>query len=422
MRVILLLLLFTFIAGLVCANDFYIGKFRWNDDDPNDPYWHAPAPDKLVGLIDLRPIADQAELGGVPRGYGVFEYSEPVQRPSFIKIGTDPDGVVAIPKLNEIETLFGTNNIPSGTTVSELIDKLLSTHNTDKLCPVNMPDRTLHTRVRLGGREIKKHKVVPLTGPRWPRILNRIHNKYLRYTQRPDPDFKRRMLTVWMEKYNVQDHTIFIPEGEPIVTPLPHNTTITESFNTADSDTLGPDLSWTEISGDIDISSNAFVTGSDAVAGNAMANSDLSTSDNYAKIDVTDLSRVTNYALVGIRCRHVSSAASSSDVMAYGMRIYDSGNDYHRIEKIVSGSSTAISGPTLFTFSNPDEIKIEADGSTIKGYLNGAEVHSVTDTAIASGTRGGLVTYTGHSNDSISGDNFEAGDIAVARRNPMIIS
>src|SRR3990167_831503 len=66
--------------------------------------------------------------------------------------------------------------------------------------------------------------------------------------------------------------------------PIRGGSTIVESFNTADSDTLGPNLSWTELSGDADVVSTqlSILTRTSSAAG-ARADSDLATDDHYCE-------------------------------------------------------------------------------------------------------------------------------------------
>lgn len=181
-------------------------------------------------------------------------------------------------------------------------------------------------------------------------------------------------------------------------------TVLTENFNKADSDILGPNLSWTEISGDWDVVSNechkvANVTSTEY----CRAESDLASSNNYCQAKLTQAANVFS----GPCCRFSSSANTfyatytrSSDMM---------------ITKFIAGVQTDLaSGGAGYTQNST--VKVEANGSTIKAYKDAVEQVSVTDTSIATGLRGGLMSY-----NLGQFDDWEAGDIAPPLEIPHVV-
>ena len=58
-------------------------------------------------------------------------------------------------------------------------------------------------------------------------------------------------------------------------------------------------------------------------------------------------------------------------------------------------------------------MKVEADGSTIKAYLNGTEQVSTVDTAITGNLRTGITLFKGVG-ETARGNGFEAADLSPA--------
>jgi len=191
---------------------------------------------------------------------------------------------------------------------------------------------------------------------------------------------------------------------------LSGGSTITESFNTADSDTLGPDLSWTELVGDIDIVSNAaksITTGSECIA---RADSDLATSNVYSQASV-NYSGTSNPTDAGIIVRKDSSATLTFYLAASN---YRGASNQLGLWKSIAGTYTNLSSAS-FTFTPPHTVRCEASGSSLTLLMDGAvKIGPVTNTAIAAGTRCGLRGYIATAGSYVTWDSFEAGDLAVA--------
>jgi len=71
------------------------------------------------------------------------------------------------------------------------------------------------------------------------------------------------------------------------------------------------------------------------------------------------------------------------------------------------------------TITQDDVIRVEVSGSSIKGYINGVEKVSATDTSITTGTRGGIRSYKQGSDDT-KGDSYIISDLASATRRIII--
>lgn len=232
-----------------------------------------------------------------------------------------------------------------------------------------------------------------------------------------DPQHYRRILDYWCDKYGLDKRTGWQGIVPPSLRnqfpgPLPHQTTITESFNKADSDTLGPDLTWTEVDGDWDVVSNAArlessSPGSGGTFRSAFADTDLSGSDHYSQVNVTSIGSGNDDTLAGPGCRGTFLASETY----YDCVVYQN-NDTVYLDKTVTNVLTVLTN-TAITLAIPEVYKIEANGSTIKAYQAGVERLSTTDTSISSNTKCGIVGYFGVTQKPTV-DAFQASDLTVA--------
>lgn len=216
-------------------------------------------------------------------------------------------------------------------------------------------------------------------------------------------------------KYALRDNDYRAIQGsEPDELPLLPTTTITESFNTADSTTLGPDLSWTEDSGGDpwEVFSNTARTKSNTTLGTmrvARADSDLSGDDVYSQADI--VSRPIATSQLGLSARN-----SSSVIGTYYTGFVDPTAAY--IFKVVSHSFTSLSSAS-YTSSNGETMYFEVNGSSLDFHCGGASRTSVTDSSITGNTRCGIYAIRWSSGTLVSLDPFEAADLAAGLSIPI---
>lgn len=86
-------------------------------------------------------------------------------------------------------------------------------------------------------------------------------------------------------------------------------------------------------------------------------------------------------------------------------------SDTHQLHQVVSQSFTPIGTPFSGTINVGDVVRIEAEGTTIRGKVNGVTVTSATDSGIASGNPG-IFMFDGGTNPAM--DDFAAGDFTAA--------
>lgn len=189
--------------------------------------------------------------------------------------------------------------------------------------------------------------------------------------------------------------------------------TITESFNKADSTTLGPDLSWTEITGDASVVSNQIKLAADGVICLDRANTDLASADHYAQMVLLELARTGAVGVhLGVICRKDSTATAT---FYYYRCLISTTVNQHEMYKDVSGTFTQLGSTDGTDFAAGEVVSVQANGSSITAFRNrSVSVGPVTDTSISGNTRGG-VRGVSSGTDIARGNAFRAGDLSDIR-------
>src|SRR3990167_1358332 len=368
MRKLLLTILLLSVATLARADVYCIGQWVWNKDNPDNPYWEAPhaVGDIVTGSIDLRSIPQMSLAGGTPQGRGLFIYQS-IPSASGLTCFANKDITINSARRTKIENALGISGTTS-TTLKDLIYEILALKGDPtgvaRWKPL-MPGQDGKLKV-IGGRGdgvLKTTQLIPFKGQEWKYVLATIQEDYRQMVKNESFETVGRWLDKLQEDYKIP-YDNFIPDGVIKIAALPHHTTIMESFNTADSDTLGPDLSWTELEGDTDVVSNqASITGSAFCT--ARADSDLSSVDHYSQVDVVTQTNASSPETdSGVMTRKDSSATLTYYT---ALHYYDSNGslqgDY--IQKRVSGTVTNLTNNTT-SRSTTYTLKSQANGSTIK--------------------------------------------------------
>lgn len=345
---------------------FYISKFvgtgrEFDANGVDDPF-RAPV-DTVEGIIDLR--GDSTRQAG----FCLVATSEKVVRPyrqGMLYLGDDPTANLPVALRDKLAARLSLTLAASS--LADVAAELLLNHGTQDM------DRSRWNRLKFEGRD----RVDPVDGRRGK--YREIH-------------LGRR---IWEQYY----------KGGP-------GTAITESFNQADSTTLGPDLTWTEIAGDLETVSNQLQVVAKGSASLARADSDLATDDHYVEIDVTTLTSTGFTAQVGIYCRMPSTADFTGYVANRRLLTTSAADATIELLKVVLGAGTSLAGPTTQAIATPETVRVSGNGSTIKSYTAGTERQSVTDTAITGNVRGGVRVYESASGENAISDNFAAADLAA---------
>jgi hypothetical protein len=172
-------------------------------------------------------------------------------------------------------------------------------------------------------------------------------------------------------------------------------TTFTDDFNRADSTNLG--ANWVEVSGDWSIISNQLSSGSAGGTIILRAAGTMATNDHSAQVTIAATAAVSH----GIWCRGNSNITS-------GYLWRNDGTSWN-LFSVVGGSFTSIGSYAAAAVAG-DIAKVQAVGSTVKGYVNGIQRVSVTDTAVTTGTSVGLRS---ESTSALRFDDFTAADVAT---------
>jgi hypothetical protein len=217
--------------------------------------------------------------------------------------------------------------------------------------------------------------------------------------------------------HGVDDWKEFVPRRLWPHVPgrLPHATTIVDDFTRADGDTIGNQLSWTELVGDFDTVSNQASLTTTATDCFARADSDLSTDDHYAQV----VGRVTDDA--GSTAVYAVFRKDSSATMSFYLFNADFSANTVRLFKCVAGSFTGLGGGavSMTLDANTDYVvKGQANSDdTIVGYIDAVEKQSVTDTSVTGNVRTGIGGF--RTAGSVTFDLFEAADVGGG---PVVIS
>jgi hypothetical protein len=394
---------------------YFIGPWQWVTD--RGPA-HFAMPVEAIGAIDLGTVDEMGTPGNARKGCLCWTADS--------ELGSDYDLVASgdvreIKRTAKIAAMLRktVGTVPGGDSLHDMIfDCLVGAADPDGLTApkpivpgvngwmdLQMPG---HGRVKSQRFEWGKtpHTV------KLKRLLRTEFSQLMKDAEAgklKDQEHHRRVLDAMCEKYGIEDWKEFIEPSRQKDVPgrLKHETTITETFNTADGTTLGPLLTWSEVSGNWTVASNAAVIPIGGVVfGSARAQSDLSSADHYAKVTVVSSDNSSGlFTQVGPSARFNSSAGTY-----YAAVLYRFGNSLN-LQKIVNNVQTGLSGPTI-TVSLPELYEIRCNGSTQKTYQAGVERSSITDTSITGNLRSGICGYT--TAGSATMDDFEASDLAAS--------
>lgn len=393
------------------APGFGVGRYRyvltpwvWETSIAGMPHWRLP--NSSVGGVDLRPLPAQGIAGGTPQGFAFATTMQPVDG---VEVARSLHfGQEAVTTLMRDAWASAMTYRPDGINLVDLLwDQLTAGSDPDGIDGPKplMPGTDGMLKLFVGGHSLVKQErfrfgVHPHTG----KVRDLLQRQFAESWERTNgADHCRRVLDYTCEKYRVEDWREFVPANLRAHVPgrLKHATTITDDFNRSDAGSLGTSAggwSWAEVVGSWAIASNVAFRDDATTDGVARAESDLSSDDHYGQVVASNLF-AESYA-AGV-------ARLSSSATTYYVSIVN--QEANRgLWKVVSGAFTRLATPATEDPNNKSQ-KTEADGSTIKGYSDGVEVASSTDTAITGNLRTGM---TARATNNIA-DNFEAADLAV---------
>lgn len=399
-----------------------LGESTWNAVEPDEPFWQMPRADIGLGNLDLRSLPQCGSPGPVAQGYSLFVLSE---RDDTIGIHLgDLLSHAGTPLKKALKSALGLGENIVADTPLEILWELLTKHadptGQTRWKPL-MPKIDGVMELILGGFSLVKEE--PYNPTDHPLVLDVVREDYRRnreYDLSVGSDHYRRYLQAAMEKYKVPWQEL-IPTGLPLETPLPHGTTLGDTFVDTDNTELsahtatGPNggFGWTELIVDIEIVSNTAENQNAATAAAlARADSDLASDDHYCQVDIVQQGGLTADGTIYRK-------DSTSTATYYHARLNRNGTDNVQLYKVITGTFTQLGSNAAVTVSIPDTIKGQADGSTIKAFFNGTEKISQTNSDITGSVRTGfrMRHSSGWTGTKTRFASFEAADL-VAAGNP----
>lgn len=390
---------------------YVLAPWTWDTSQTGRSFWRLPT--SAVGGVDLRPLPAQGIAGGSPQGF------------AFCAALQSPGGTIIATALHMSETpatagmrsawQSAMGYTPQGATLTDLLwDQLTagSDPSGDSGPKPLVPGTDGQLKLYVSGHSLVKSERFEFgVHPHTNRLRDLLRREFEEQWERTNgDDHCRRCLDFTCKKYRVNDWKEFVPPRLHAHVPgrLPHATTITESFNQADSSTLGPDLTWGEVGANwATVSNQAAKTELVDNQGHyARAESDLSSDDHYSQAALYYPVATTYH---GPACR----VAGGSTVTFYSWATAsEDANGY--LIKFVTGTQTNLVNNAVGSRVDGTLAKIEVDGSALKGYYGGVEKSSTTDTAITGNLRCGLNQFRGSSTGAF--DSFEAADLAAGGR------
>lgn len=357
-------------------------------------------PASCVGYVDLRSISEIQSP--TPQGFAFAASPQPLGGTTLatsLHMGMTP--ATAMIK-SAWQSVMGHN--PQGDTLTDLLwDQLtVGSDPSGGSGPKPLtPDVDGFLRLYVGGHsEVRRERFVWGTHPHTNRLRDLLRLDFRRVFEQ-DQIISRKVLDSWCVKYRINQWQEFVPPSLLPHVPgrLPRATTITESFNKADSTILGPDLTWTELSGDWAVESNRAAKntvngGRDMVR----ADTDLSSDDHYTQVVILG---GTNVTAQGPVCRMTTPNT--------GYTLYNYA-DVLTLTLEFNATPTVLDSLAL-TYNPGDTYKVQADGSTIKAFVNGIERISVTNTTIGGYLRCGMFCFAAPTGGVL--DSFEARDLVT---------
>ena len=422
----------------------YLAPWEWNTTkDPNFPFWDAPLAPACLQRIDLRPLAAQAETGGVPQGFGLFVYDGQVSIPGAVYFGSDmkrafPPQADASGGRDSWKGLLNISEPLEGVTLEDVLWNTLTVHadanGRDRVKPL-VPRANGELSLGLPSLGLARRKKVGPGAAEWNVVVQALQEDYRRLRQEfldgylsgdPRREHYKKVLGTWLLKYGVSDHSAsggFIPPDLPDEGYLEPTTTIGDTFVETSTDTniedhipTGPNAGtgWALVqgsAGDLVVrAAQDDVNRTGGVPASARMTDALSGDDHYAQV------ACTNQINGGGRYTGVTARMSSSAATYYSGEIERQSEvvNPYQIYKTVSGTRTSLgtSGATSDSANN-NVLKLEVNGSSLVLYgVNGTQSKvSLTDTAITGNLYAGIVGSHSGANRN-QWNNFEAADLS----------
>jgi len=376
---------------------YYIGPWILKQSERGEYY---DAPEYTVGRVDLRGKSNSSNT------YGFFATDRLLSNSDYIYLGDGLYNDLSGAQMEAWKTLLGMSNLNGTKLLDVLWDTL--TENADpegeqRAYPI-IPTHNGQIELYLGGHSLIKSRVFKgITDPAWPNIQKVLRKDFKEITASvgKTSDLPAKSLGAWKLKFKISDESLFIPDDmDKSIKAKKPETSVSDNFNRADG-AIG--TNWTAHIGNFTVSSNAVLPTGGAM-NVATFNTELSSSDNYSESVCSSYSSGPDS---GLMCRYNSGA-----YYAYWYENLSSSSGY-KLTKF-SGTETRLGSYSAST-TGARTIKVYSNGSTIKGFVDGVEKVSVTDTTITSGVRVGIHSWSvrGYHDDFLAADLISSSLLAV---------
>lgn len=186
-----------------------------------------------------------------------------------------------------------------------------------------------------------------------------------------------------------------------------------DDFNRA-NEALETSANWTQIfatNSSFDVVSNAldFTSTLGAASSLQTATGATLSNDQYGELKIASITNAGGNVVIGVTARDTSTGAGTSRNFYYWSYNHESGNNLLELRTCVGGSFTTIDSSAQTLAAN-DVLRIECEGTTIRGKVNGALVCSGTNSDHTSGDVG-IYGYQQDTGSSSTSDDFSCGDM-----------
>lgn len=395
-------------------NEVILAPWVWKTDSLDVPGQHWGAPPRCTLLRDLRSLPQCADRGTQFPMRGVFQWTEPGPPPrgTGIMLADDLKGSMGRrkPELQR-ELGLGEGIIADnfGDVLIEVITRYGDPTGLTTWKPLRGTRRGL--KLTLGGLTLRysvaaDHPVLQASVAIFQADYrrNKAEGYPLEILQRWTGS---TMLDLWGSMSDELASQLLPPEYMTDGWRIP-KTVINESFNGDDSDILGIDLSWTQVTGGWKNDNNRCLMAASNALQAARAESALSSANHYSQ--AIAVSRVGSTPHAGNAMRFHASAET---YLAFRSR--KAATATYTIFKIITGTPTELKRTNATAPGDGPTLKGQVDGSDdIEGFEDDVSKVTVNDNSVTGNLYTGLSGVSSTANDVLQ-DDFEGGDLVVGR-------
>lgn len=369
-------------------------------------------PGNAIGALNLRSLANVTDAG-----IGLFAVPDKTAiDKGFTRLGASLEDQMDGAFIDHLAAYTGAKELAQGTlsdVLWQLFNIAANPTGETSVKPL-MPENSGKVVLHFAGQVIGGERFNPADA-KFAAALDQYREGYRLLRQesldgKQPPDAYLKALDYWGDKFQIaRPQDVFIPTDLPAEIPVKHATVLTETFTKSDGAGLGPDQTWSGITGSTATESNRAVPSGGI--GAAKISAALSGADMYAQAQIyrkTGSHSGSDY--IG-PCVRVANAADTH----YFAIHFNTNNGWTFLA--AAGSYSGIgTNTTSLTWADGNLSYISASGSSIVRKYNGSTENTATDTTVDGVTvgsaRGGVFGRVTSANYYMA-DNFEAGDLSA---------